>query len=81
MRRGGQWIERLKAGLTKSGFVIRDIAPRESAAAKRRERRNDNSRIGQKRVTSAQIQAANSLFPGASVHGRIVSFSPPTRKR
>jgi hypothetical protein len=74
MRRTEQWIGRLKARLKRHGFIVRDITPEESAAAKRRGRRADRSRIARGEATPAQIQAANSLFPEAATHGRVLGF-------
>ena len=72
MKRGELWIERFKNRLRRRGFVIRDITPMDSAAAKQRSRQADRSRIARKRATPSQVQAANSLFPEAPVRTRIV---------
>jgi hypothetical protein len=69
-----QWIKRFKARLKRRGFIVRDITPAESAAAKRRNRRADRSRIARGQATPGQVQAANSLFPEASARGRVLGF-------
>jgi hypothetical protein len=74
MRRSERWIERFKTRLKRRGFIIRDMSPEESAAAKRRNRRADRSRIARGQATPGQIQAANSLFPEASARGRVLAF-------
>jgi hypothetical protein len=74
MRQSPQWIKRFKTHLKRCGFVIRDMSPEASAAAKRRARRADRSRIARGLVTPSQVQATNSLFPKASARGRVLGF-------
>lgn len=80
MRRGGTWVDRLKSRLKNNGYTILDVAPGEMAAQKRRSRRQDRSRIARRLATPAQIQKANTLFPGVAERGRVVGFGGPNRE-